>query len=277
MNGQYNMKRSVFMISDGTGITVESLGNSLLTQFEGVEFERRVIPYIDSINKSEAVIEQINKDYAQTGIKPLAFITFINADISQHIAQANACVFDLFNTFLGPLEKELGIKSSDTVGRAHGVADSKSYDLRIDAVNYALTYDDGVKLRGYDQADIIMVGVSRCGKTPSCLYMALQFGVFAGNYPFTDDDLDNFRLPDSLRPYKNKLFGLTIDPERLQHIRTARRPNTQYSSLDQCRIEVSEVESMYRKEGIPFINSTRYSVEEIATKVMSITGLPRRI
>lgn len=271
------MKRSVFMISDGTGITVESLGNSLLTQFEGIEFEKHTIPYIDTMEKSETVIEQINTEYIKTGIKPLAFMTLVNPDISEHITQANACVFDLFNTFLGPLEKELDTKSSDTIGRAHGLADSKSYDLRIDAVNYALTYDDGVKTRGYDKADIIMVGVSRCGKTPSCLYMALQFGILAANYPFTDDDLDEFRLPEALKLYKNKLFGLTIDPERLQHIRTARRPNTQYSSLEQCRIEVSEVESMYKKEKIPFINSTRYSVEEIATKVMSITGMPRRI
>jgi len=271
------MKRSVFMISDGTGITVESLGNSLLTQFEGIEFEKHTIPYIDSLDKSGIVIEQINKEFALTGIKPLAFMTFINPEISEKISQAHACVFDLFNTFLGPLEKELGIKSSDTVGRAHGLADNKFYDLRIDAVNYALTYDDGVKLRGYDKADIILVGVSRCGKTPSCLYMALQFGIFAGNYPFTEDDLTLFSLPEALRPYKDKLFGLTIDPDRLQHIRTARRPNTQYSSLEQCRIEISEVESMYKKENIPFINSTRYSVEEIATKVMSITGLPRRI
>ena len=265
------------MISDGTGITVESLGNSLLTQFEGIEFDKHTIPYIDSLNKSEAIIEQINACYAKTGIKPLVFTTFINAEISEHIAQANACVFDLFNTFLSPLEKELGIKSSDTVGRAHGVADTKSYDLRIDAINYAMTYDDGVKIQGYDKADIILVGVSRCGKTPSCLYMALQFGIFAGNYPFTDDDLALLQLPDVLRPYKNKLFGLTIDPDRLQHIRTARRPNTPYSSPERCRIEVSEIESMYKKEHIPFINSTRYSVEEITTKIMSITGLPRRI
>lgn len=271
------MKRSVFMISDGTGITVESLGNSLLTQFEDIAFEKHTIPYIDSINKSEMVIEQINKEYLKAGVKPLVFTTFINPDISNHIAQANACVFDLFNTFLGPLEKELGVKSSDTVGKAHGLPNNELYDLRIEAVNYALTYDDGVKLRGYDQADIILVGVSRCGKTPSCLYMALQFGIFAANYPFTDEDLDGFHLPKSLSSYKSKLFGLSIDPERLQQIRTARRPNTQYSSLEQCRIEVSEVESMYKKENIPFINSTRYSVEEIATRIMAVTGMPRRV
>ena len=271
------MKRPVFMISDGTGITVESLGNSLMTQFEGIEFDKTTIPYIDSMEKADAVIQQINHSYIATGIKPLAFVTLVNPEINEYITQSKACVFDLFNTFLAPLEKELGVKSSDTVGRAHGLADSKSYDLRIDAINYALTYDDGVKLRGYEHADIILIGVSRCGKTPSCLYMALQFGIFAANYPITDDDLADFRLPESLRPYKNKLFGLTIDPERLQHIRTARRPNTPYSSTEQCRVEVAEVEAMYKKEGIPFINSTRYSVEEIATKVMSISGMPRRI
>ncbi len=271
------MKRAVFMISDGTGITVESLGNSLMTQFEGIEFEKHTVPYIDNLEKAEAVIDKINQIHAQTGTKPLVFMTLVNPEVCELITQSNAKVFDLFNTFLGPLEQELGIKSSDTVGRAHGLADNKSYDLRIEAINYALTYDDGVKLRGYEHADIILIGVSRCGKTPSCLYMALQFGIYAANYPFTDDDLADFRLPEALRPYKSKLFGLTIDPERLQHIRTARRPNTQYSAAEQCRIEVAEVEAMYKKEKIPFINSTRYSVEEITTKIMSITGMPRRI
>lgn len=271
------MKRTVFMISDGTGITVESLGNSLMSQFEGVEFERQTIPYIDSIEKTQAVIQQINVTYEKTGVKPLIFMTLVSPEISACITQSNGCVFDLFNTFLAPLEKELGVKSSDTVGRAHGVANTKAYDHRIEAVNYALMYDDGVKVRGYDKADIILVGVSRTGKTPSCLYMALQFGILAANYPFTEDDLTHFRLPDALIPYKNKLFGLTIDPKRLQHIRTGRLPNTVYSSGDQCQIEVSEVEAMYKKEKIPFINSTRYSIEEIATKIMAIAKLQRKI
>ncbi len=271
------MKRTVFMISDGTGITVESLSNSLLTQFEGIEFEKKNIPYTDSIEKAEAVVSQINRIYTETGIKPLAFMTLVNPDISTIISLSSACVFDLFSTFLAPLETELGIKSSDTVGRAHGLANSKAYDQRIEAVNYALAYDDGVKLRGYENADIILVGVSRSGKTPSCLYMALQFGVFAANYPFTDDDLSYFHLPSALKPYKNKLFGLTIDPQRLQNIRSERRPNTQYSSAEQCRIEVAEVEAMYKRENIQFLNSTWYSVEEIATKILAISGIPRRI
>lgn len=271
------MKRFVFMISDGTGITVESLGNSLMTQFEGIEFEKQTIPFTDSMEKAKAVMAQLNECYEKTGIKPIVFTTLVNPEISEYVTQSNSCVFDLFNTFLAPLENELGTKSSDTVGRAHGVANTKAYDQRIEAVNYALTYDDGVKLRGYDKADIILVGVSRSGKTPSCLYMALQFGILAANYPFTDEDLDHVHLPEALKPYKNKLFGLTIDPQRLQHIRTERKPNSTYSSAEQCRIEVTEVEAMYRKENIPFINSTRFSIEEISTRIMSIAKLQRKI
>lgn len=270
------MKRHVFMISDGTGITAENLGNSLITQFESIEFEKLTIPYIDTVEKAEAAVDKINSCYEETGIKPLIFMTLINPDISHTIKQARAQVFDLFNTFLGPLEHELNAKSSYTVGRTHGVANLQTYSHRIEAVDYALSHDDGVKIRGYDKADIVLIGVSRCGKTPSCLYMALHFGVLAANYPITDDDLTSFRLPECLKPYKNKLFGLTIDPERLQHIRTERRPNSQYASAEQCRLEVGEVEAMYRRENIPYLNSTRYSIEEIATKILATAGIERK-
>ncbi len=271
------MKRFVFIISDGTGITAESLANSLMTQFENIVFERQTIPYLDSIEKATALVTRVNTSYEETNIRPLIFMTMINPDISSFIKQSEACVFDLFNTFLAPLEQELLTKSSYTVGRTHGVADVESYNHRIEAVNYTLEHDDGIKTRDYDKADIILIGVSRCGKTPSCLYMALQFGILAANYPFTDDDLSDFRLPEALKPYKKKLFGLTIDPERLQHIRTERRPNSQYASSDQCRLETAEVEAMYQQENIPCLNSTRYSIEEIATKIMTSAGLKRRL
>lgn len=270
------MKRHVFMISDGTGITAENLGNSLITQFENIEFEKITRPYIDTIQKAEALVKQIDACYESTGLKPLLFMTLINTEVASTIKRSQGSAFDLFNTFIGPLETTLGVKSSYTVGRTHGVADKKSYNTRIEAVDYALMHDDGVKVRGYDKADIILIGVSRCGKTPSCLYMALHFGVMAANYPFTEDDLTSFRLPDILRPYKSRLFGLTIDPERLQHIRTERRPNSQYASAEQCRLEVAEVESMYRHESIPYLNSTRFSIEEIATKILTTAGIQRK-
>jgi len=271
------MKRYVFMISDGTGITAETLGNSLITQFDNIEFERITIPYIDSISKAEDLVVQINQSSSENGIKPLVFMTLINPEIRNCIKNANACVFDLFSTFIGPLEKELQEKSSYTVGKTHGVVNRKQYLHRIEAIDFALTHDDGLKTRGYDKADIILIGVSRCGKTPSCLYMALQYGILAANYPFTDEDLKGFQLPEVLRPYKHKLFGLTIDTHRLQQIRSERRPNSKYASAEQCRLEVNEVEAMYQKEKIPYINSTKYSIEEISTKVLAAAGLHRKI
>lgn len=271
------MKRNVFMISDGTGITAESLGNGLLSQFEHIELDKQAMPYIDSAEKAQEVVIRLNQCFEETGIKPLVFMTLVDNNISNIIKTANACVFDLFAAFLGPLEDELQIKSSYRVGRTHAVADIATYTHRIDAVNYTLEHDDGVKMSGYANADIILIGVSRSGKTPSCLYMALQFGILAANYPFTDEDLSNYRLPDYLRPYKHKLFGLTIDPIRLQEIRNERRPDSRYASLEQCRLEVSEVEAMYRMENIPYINSTKFSIEEIVTKIMATAGIKRNL
>lgn len=270
------MKRYAFMISDGTGITAENLGNSLLSQFGHIEFEKQIIPYIDNIEKAQQLVQRINACFEETGIKPLLFITLINPQIVTAIQSAHAVIFDLFNTFLGPLEAELEAKSSFTVGQTHGMSNTQIYSERIDAIDYALAHDDGIKAGDYERADLILIGVSRCGKTPSCLYMALNFGILAANYPFTEEDLTHFTLPQSLRPYKHKLFGLTIDVERLQQIRNERRPNSRYASKAQCQLEINEVESMYRSEKIPYLNSTRFSIEEIATKIMSIAGVKRK-
>lgn len=272
------MKRHVYLISDGTGLTVAGLTNSLITQFEDeVEFEQHSLPYIDSIEKADEVIEKLNHVAHIQEQKPLVFMTMVNPKISERIKTANACFFDLFNTFMAPLEQELGVKSSVKVGKTHSLHNNQRYRHRIEAIDYTLAHDDGINTKDYDKADIILIGVSRCGKTPSCLYMALQFGLLAANYPFTEEDLHDLRLPERLRPYKNKLFGLTIDHERLQQIRSERRPDSRYASAQQCKLELSEVESVYKKEKIPFINSTRYSIEEIATRIMAVTGLKRKV
>lgn len=270
------MKRHVYMISDGTGITAEAFGNSLTTQFAGIPFEKLTIPYIDTLEKANNMVQRINESFVQTGIKPLIFMTLVNPELAETIKKSNACIFDLFSTFIGPLEQELGTKSSYAVGLSHGVLNDKSYTLRIEAVDFALTHDDGVRTLGYEKADIILIGVSRCGKTPSCLYLALQFGILAANYPFTEEDIIGFHLPESLKPYKHKLFGLTIDATRLHRIRSERRQNSQYASKEQCRLEVSEIEAMYRYENIPFLDSTTYSVEEIATKIVAASGIKRK-
>tara|TARA_Y100000588_G_scaffold306654_1_gene330424 strand:- start:1157 stop:1978 length:822 start_codon:yes stop_codon:yes gene_type:complete len=271
------MKRQVFIISDGTGLTAESLANSLLTQFDSIQFDVQTIPYVDDSAKADSVKQIIQRAERESGCKPIVFITIVNPEISNKIKASNACILDIFNTFLAPLETELDIKSSYAVGKTHSLSNTHRYDQRIEAVNYTLAHDDGIKVREYDQADVILVGVSRSGKTPTCLYMALQFGILAANYPLTDDELLKLSLPESLHPFKNKLFGLSIDPLRLHQIRSERRPGSQYASFEQCRLELSEIEALFQQENIPFINTTKYSIEEIATKILAKTGLKRKL
>lgn len=271
------MKRTAFFISDGTGITAETLGNSLLAQFDSIEFERITLPYVDSVEKAEKAVEKINRIAAETGQAAIIFDTIVDKNIRKVIDASNALNIDIFAAFLAPLESELQVESSYTVGKSHSPTTSPNYLARIDAVNFALDNDDGARTRHYHDADIILIGVSRCGKTPTSLYMAMQFGIKAANYPITEEDMAELKLPAALQPYRHKLFGLTIDPERLAAIRTERRANSRYASLKQCYHEVDEVEEMYQRENVPFLSTTNKSIEEISTRIMAETGLQRRL
>ena len=273
------MKRTVFFISDGTGITAETLGHSLLAQFDTVDFDEVTIPYVMDEQKTIAAIARINKAANEDGIEPVVVSTIINDQIRAQLArESRSFMIDIFASFLKPLEQALGADSSYSVGKSHSIIDNKSYQVRIDSAHYALDNDDGARTRHYDSADVILIGVSRSGKTPTCLYLALQFGIRAANYPLTEDDLDDLnRLPKALRQHRNKLFGLSIDPERLAAIRTERKPNSRYASMNQCESEVRGAEAMFNRYGIPFVNSTHSSIEEISTKVIEAAGIKRRL
>lgn len=270
------MKRSAFFISDGTGITAETLGQSLLAQFENITFNKFTRPYIDSVEKARAMVQQINNAADKDDVRPIIFDTIVNQDIREILATSNGFMIDIFSTFLAPLEQELSSHSSYSVGKSHSIGHNSNYMERIEAVNFALDNDDGARTHYYDKADIILVGVSRCGKTPTCLYMAMQFGIRAANYPLTEDDMERLQLPPALKQHREKLFGLTIDPDRLTAIRHERKPHSRYSSYAQCEFEVREVESLFRRENIPNINSTHFSVEEISAKVLVEKGVERR-
>lgn len=271
------MKRSAFFISDGTGITAENLGHSLLSQFASIEFEHITIPYIDSIEKAHEAVAHINKVAVQDGNSPIIFETIVDENIRKILAKCNGFNVDIFSTFLHPLEKELQTSSSYTVGKSHAIVDESSYKIRIEAIHYALDNDDGARTRNYPDADLILTGVSRSGKTPTCLYLALQFGIKAANYPLTEDDLDDVKLPNALKENKDKLFGLTINPHRLTAIRNERKADTKYASARQCEMEVRAVQAIYNKFNIPHLDTTALSIEEISTRILAMTGIERRL
>jgi len=268
-----NKIRTAFFISDRTGITAEGLGHSLLSQFESINFKRVRLPFLDSQEKARDAVTKINEAAITDGQRPIIFSTLILPAVRNIIEQSDALFLDLFEMFIVPLEEELGVSSSHAVGRSH--AADKNYSSRMDAVNYALNHDDGGISRDLNQADIILIGVSRCGKTPTSLYLALQYSISAANYPLVPEDFAAETLPAVLKPLRSKLHGLTIRPERLHQIRTERSPNSQYAALENCQTEIRQAERMMQLANIPYLDVTTMSVEEIATTIMHQTGLKR--
>ncbi len=263
------MVRPAFFISDSTGITAETLGRSVLSQFETLEFEYIVLPYVDSVEKAQRAVERIDLAARHFDCQPIIFDTLVNQDIRAVIATSQGFIVDVLDTFLNQLETALGKKPSCTVGRAKGPEQDARYKHRIDAVNFALDNDDGAKISRYGQAEIILVGVSRSGKTPTSLYLAMQSGIFVANYPLTEDDLEDNRLPKPLQEHRNRLYGLTIDPARLATIRAERRPNSRYAELRQCEDEVRQAEALFKRFGIHYLDTTHASVEEISARILS--------
>ncbi|TDB63117.1 posphoenolpyruvate synthetase regulatory kinase/phosphorylase PpsR [Photorhabdus khanii] len=273
-----SVERTVFFISDGTAITAEVLGHAVLSQFP-IKVTSYTLPFVANESRAKEIKQQINQIYQDTSIRPLVFYSIISSGVKNIITSSEGFCQDIVQTLVAPLQKETGLEPKPELNRTHGLTakNLSQYDARIAAIDYALAHDDGISLRNLDQAQVILLGVSRCGKTPTSLYLAMQFGIQAANYPFTADDMDNLQLPATLKQFQHKLFGLTISPERLAAIREERRENSRYASLRQCRIEISEVEALFRKNKINYLNTTNYSVEEISTKIIDTMKLNRRM
>jgi regulator of PEP synthase PpsR (kinase-PPPase family) len=270
-------RRTVFFVSDQTGVTAETMGHSLLTQFDGLDFRPVTLPFITTLDKAREAVGKIDQSARDEGVRPVVFATFVNNNVRDAVRRADCVFLDFFAAFLDPLEQEFGQPSAHVLGRAHGMTDLPAYTLRINATNFALANDDGAQTRDYERADVILLGVSRSGKTPTCVYMALQYATYAANYPLTDEDLDGNRLPAAVEPYRNKLFGLTIQPDRLQQIRQERRPDSRYASPQQCAYEVRAAEQLFERQAVPFLETTDCSIEEIASRVIERLAIPRRV
>ena len=270
-------ERVVFFVSDQTGVTAETLGHSLITQFAGQNFRQTTLPFIDTEDKANEVVKTIDAAAENGAPRPIVFSTMVQPNLREIVKKSAGLHLDIFDAFLDSLADEFDEVPEYRPGRAHGVSDIDAYMKRIEATNFALSNDDGGISRDYDVADVILLGVSRSGKTPTCLYLALQYGVYAANYPLTDDELENGALPDFLLKQKHKLFGLTIEPDRLRQIRKERRPLGNYSTAQQVRFELRESEKIFRRYGIPSVNTTSFSIEEISSRILDSTGVERRV
>jgi len=267
------LKRRAFFVSDRTGITVETLGQSLLTQFPDIEFVTRTLPFVTNQVAAQHAADVIRAARAEDGVPPLVFSTLTDPTTQYIIGSANDYVFDLFGTFIEPLEDALGTESSHTAGRMHGIRDVTVYERRLHALNYTLAHDDGISTRDLSEADVVLAGVSRSGKTPTCLYLAMHYSLRAANYPLTDDDFASGKLPPALAKCRPKLYGLTIVPEQLSRIRHERRPHGIYSTIVQCRAEVAKAEALFKAENVPYLDTTTVSIEEIASTIVRDMGL----
>lgn len=260
------VSRLVYIVSDGTGITAENFSQSILAQFEA-SFKQIRIPFVDTVDKAHDAVIQINGANPKYG-QAIVFTTLVNPEVNQVVGKANALVLDMFQTFVAPLEQTLGMRSTHAINRLHHNADTDAYKNRIEAISYSLAHDDGQSNQNLADANVILVGVSRVGKTPTSLYLAMQYGLKAANYPLIPEDFERGQLPKDLLPHKQKIYGLTIDADRLCEIRNERRPGSNYAKLENCRYEINEATSMMRRESIPWVSTTSKSIEEIATTIL---------
>ncbi len=257
----------VFIVSDGTGITAENFSQSILAQFEAT-FKHIRVPFVDSVDKAHDAVSSINQAASKYGVQPIVFTTLVNSELNSIVSKANGLILDMFQTFVAPLEAALGMKSTHAMNRLHHNADTEAYKNRIEAINYSLAHDDGQSNQNLVEADVILIGISRVGKTPTSLYLAMQYGLKAANYPLIPEDFERGQLPKDLVPYRQKIFGLMIDAERLSEIRNERRPGSNYAKLENCRYEINEATAMMKKQSIPWVMTTSKSIEEIATTVL---------
>ncbi|GLT18813.1 putative phosphoenolpyruvate synthase regulatory protein [Vibrio zhanjiangensis] len=269
--------RDVFYVSDGTAITCETLGHVVLGQFP-LNVHEKTFPFVESEDKLTDLLREIELSYKTTGLRPLVFFSIVLPDIKQRLLQAPAYSYDVLADIVEQVKSDIEMDPQPQLQRSRSVSkDSASYFDRIAAIEYTLAHDDGITLKGLDEADIILLGVSRSGKTPTSLYMAMQFGLRVVNYPFIEEDIRRLRLLPEFEVHRHKLFGLTIDPQRLNEIRENRLAGSDYASEEQCISELASVESLFRREAIPYINTSALSVEEISTRILEKAGLRRRL
>lgn len=264
------MNRTVFFVSESTGITAETLGHSLLSQFDTIDFEQVYMPYIDTDLRAKALTQRMQEAADRDGARPVVFATMLNNEIREILKAGNCFYMELFEGFVEPLSAELGVPPSRKSGQSHAITKPSFYTKRIEAINFAMANDDGIRPDNFHRADVVLAGVSRSGKTPTCLYLAMHYGLRSANYPITEEDFERGDVPQLVWDCRHKLFALTIDPQRLQLIREERRPGSPYASMARCQDDIRMAQQIYKRLQVPVLNTTTQSIEEIASHIIKM-------
>jgi len=262
----------VFFVAGGTGISAETLGNLMLQQFPSVAFVRRKFPFVTTVERAREVRTLFDQACTDS-VTPLVFSSVSDDEVRQELQQTRCAFIDLFGTHLDTIERVLRVNATHGGAPLHGLGDTRRYDARMKAIEYAMEHDDGASLRHLEAADLILVAPSRCGKTPTSMYLALQHGLKVANYPLVEEDFDGGGLPRPIRGLVDRCFGLLSTPARLSQVRGERRPGSKYASMGQCSYELRRAEALYRAHRIPSINSASMSVEEMAAVIMQSSNL----
>ena len=272
------IERTICFVSDRTGLTAETLGHSLLAQFGEQHPKTLTMPFVSTVQEAAGVVARINEIAKRDGVRPIVLSTLVDEEIRAVVQSSDAFFLDFFGACLAPLEAELGRQSAHVAGvEVREWGRNPAHSARIDATDFALANDDGAGKRDYRGADVILVGVSRTGKTPTSLYLAMQYGIRSANVPLLEEDFEQRALPRDIRPHRGKVFGLTISPERLLQIRQERRPGSRYASVSQVEFEVRNALDLMHRNQIPHIDVTECSVEEIASRILDRMHLERHI
>ncbi|MBU0482301.1 MAG: pyruvate, phosphate dikinase/phosphoenolpyruvate synthase regulator [Proteobacteria bacterium] len=265
--------KDIYYISDSTGIMITNLAQSMLCQFPEISFHEEKFPYVRSVKDAKKTLEYI---LAQSlGRRPIVFSTIMDQEVRNVFRSPEVEFFDVFDFLLEPLENCLEARALRVPGFSrHG--DNVTMARRVEAIHFCLDHDDGTRINEFDDADVILLGVSRSGKTPVSVYLATQFGLKAANFPLTVEYLSKLDLPDGVKRNRKRAVALTTTPEHLRGMREKRYPDSRYAKLSTCTEELTQAEQIFQREKIPIINSTGKSIEELATQVTQEIGLAKK-
>ena len=265
--------KDVYYVSGSTAILAEDMGKALLAQFHGIRFREEKIPFIHTPDDAKKALAHILRQ--SDGTQPLLFCTIMDQATRDVFNCPQVQFFDIFLNTLEALEKALESKALREPGYSRHFTISKM-DKRVDAIHFSLEHDDGTRTAEYDEAEIILIGVSRSGKTPVSIYLATHMELKAANFPLTSDHLEHYELPKDIVRNRKRVVGLTSSPQYLHNIREKRYAGSSYASLANCTRELQQAKQLFMRHNIKILNVEGRSIEEIAVQAIQAIGLAKK-